>query len=69
MRGKPLTFSKAVAITKLLTETDLPIKVIAIRLGVSKSSVVDLNRKENVRGYRGYRTQWKIGGQMHENAW
>ncbi len=47
-------------IVALLSSTDMTIPEIAKRMGCSRSSVVSINRKFQVRDYAGLRSDWTL---------
>ena len=47
-------------IVHLLYSTDLPIPVIAERMGCSRSTIVGVNRKYGIRCYAGRHNNWTI---------
>jgi hypothetical protein len=56
-QGYALSDSKIKTIVRLLASTDLPISLIAERLGCSKSVVAAINRKHGIRFYEGRRNR------------
>ena len=59
-QGCVLRETEVQRIVSLLAETDMSIPEIAERLGCSRSAVVGINRKFQVRNYRGHRTTWEL---------
>jgi hypothetical protein len=53
----PLEIKKIVS---LLSQTEMNIEDIAIRMHCSRSAVVAINRKWRVRQYSGLRTSWLV---------
>ena len=47
-------------IQQLLAETELSFQNIAERMDCAKSTVIAINRKYNIRAYRGRRTHWEV---------
>ena len=68
-QGYVLQDSEVRRIVSLLASTDMTIPEIATRLGCSRSAVVSLNRKFQVRDYAGHRSTWvvKFGKQEEES--
>ena len=50
---------------ELLRQTDLNLRTIAMRLGVSKSAVATINHTYKIRQYVG-KTHFRIDGELHE---
>ena len=63
-----LTENKVERIAEVLLKTDLPITEIAERFGCSKSTVLSINRKYEVRNYGGSRTKWVINSRSLDHA-
>jgi hypothetical protein len=61
-KGCVLTDLEIRKIVYLLAQTDLPNSDIAIRMGCSKSSVVSINRRFQVREYNNHRNTWTMRG-------
>jgi len=61
-QGRSLDKSEIQSIVDLLRTTDLTIAAIAERMGCSRSAVVTINRKYQVRDYRGRRSTWDTSG-------
>ncbi len=59
-QGCVLQESEVRRIVSLLASTDMTIPEIAERLGCSRSAVVAINRKFQVRDYAGHRTTWNL---------
>ena len=57
-QGRSFDKDEIETILALLRSTDLPIAAIAERMGCSRSVVVAMNRKYQVRDYRGRRSTW-----------
>ena len=53
-------------IVSLLASTDMSIPEIAERLNCSRSAVVAINRKFQVRDYSGRRTTWELSREWQE---
>jgi len=55
-------------ITQLLSSTDMTIKEIAERMSCSRSIVASINRKFQLRLYRGKKTKWqtRLAGPVNE---
>ena len=58
-QGRALCSSEIQTIVVLLRSTDTPIPAIAERMGCSRSAIVAINRKFQVREYRGRRNTWE----------
>lgn len=58
-QGCALADSEIRTILNLLGSTDIPIPAIAERMGCSRSAIVAINRKFQVREYRGRRSTWE----------
>jgi len=61
-QGRSFDKDEIQTILALLKSTDLPIAAIAERMGCSRSVVVSINRKYQVRDYRGRRSTWHTVG-------
>jgi hypothetical protein len=61
-KGCVLTELEIRKIVSLLEQTDLPNRDIAARMGCSKSSVVSINRRFQVRKYHNHRNTWTMRG-------
>ena len=61
-KGCVLTEPEIRKIVYLLSETDLPNRDIAARMGCSKSSVVAINRRFQIREYNNHRNTWTMRG-------
>jgi hypothetical protein len=61
-KGCVLTEMEIRKIVYLLAQTDLPNRDIAARMGCSKSSVVSINRRFQVREYNNHRNTWTMPG-------
>jgi DNA-binding MurR/RpiR family transcriptional regulator len=48
-------------VVHLLASTEMTVREIAERMGYSKSAVITINRKFQVRKYDGLRTRWRAG--------
>jgi hypothetical protein len=53
-------------IVSLLASTDMTIPEIAERVGCSRSAVVSINRRFQVRDYAGRRTSWTLNPAWQE---
>ena len=47
-------------IQQLLAATELSFQNIADRMDCAKSTIIAINRKYNIRAYRGRRTHWEV---------
>jgi hypothetical protein len=61
-KGCVLTEQEVRKIVCLLSQTDLSNRDIAARMGCSKSSIVSINRRFQIREYNNHRNTWTIGG-------
>ena len=61
VKGRRLSDEAILRIVQLLSSTDIPIKEIAERSSCSRSVVVSINRKFQVRRYAGLRSNWLRG--------
>lgn len=61
-QGCALGNSEIQTILTLLGSTDITIAAIAQRMGCSRSAIVAINRKFQVRDYRGRRSTWETVG-------
>ena len=59
-QGCALTKEKVQKIVTLLSSTDMTIPEIAARMGCSRSAIVSINRKSQVRDYAGLRSEWAL---------
>ena len=59
MQGTALTPEEIQRIVKLLTETQMTMPEIAMRMRCSRSAVLSINRKFKVRDYQGHRNRWQ----------
>jgi len=55
-------------ILMLLASTHMTIPEIAERLGCSRSAIVSINRKYNVRDYGGHRRRWVVTAAYRRDA-
>ncbi len=55
-------------IVSLLASSDMSIQEIAQRFGCSRSAVVSINRKFQVRQYGKQRTSWELSAQYVKNT-
>ena len=60
MQGTALTPEEIRKIVTLLTETQLTMPEIGVRMHCSRSAVVAINRKFKVRDYGGQRGSWRL---------
>ena len=59
-QGRALHEGEVRRIVSLLATTDMSIGDIAERIGCSRSAVVTVNRKFQVRSYLGRRSSWSV---------
>ena len=67
-QGRSFDKNEIQTIVVLLRSTDLPIAAIAERMGFSRSVIVAINRKFQVRDYRGRRSTWYTIGNESVDA-
>ena len=67
-QGRVLHESEVRTIVILLRTTDMAIPAIAKRMGCSRSAIVSINRKFQVREYAGRRSTWQMIGQNPEQT-
>jgi len=60
MQGKRITIEQVDRVKYLLAETDLTTHQIATRMGTSKSTIISINRRFDVRRYNGKRSGWEM---------
>jgi hypothetical protein len=65
-QGCVLQQSEVRRIVSLLASTDMTIPAIAQRLGCSRSAVVSINRRFQVRDYAGHRSTWEVSPAWRE---
>ena len=58
-KGWRLTETEVRKIVHLLSETDLVVGDIAERMGCSKTAVISINRRFQIRDYARHRSTWK----------
>lgn len=61
-RGRHISDESIRQVVRLLASTEMTPGEIAERMGYSKSTVITINRKFQVRQYDGLRTRWREGG-------
>ena len=66
VQGRTFSNEQLGRITSLLASTDLAIPQIAERMGCSRSAVAQINRKFQIREYRGQRSRWSVAGTRTE---
>lgn len=59
-QGTPMRDSEIQIVISLLTSTDMTIPEIAKRMGCSRSTIVAVNRRYQVRQYKGRRSSWVV---------
>ncbi len=67
-KGCVLTEAEIRKIVYLLSQTDLPNRNIAERMGCSKSSIVSINRRFQIRDYSNHRTAWTMHSLISTSA-
>ncbi len=58
MEGKPLTKDEIQRIQMLLKDTDLSMTRIAERMSCAPASIARINKKFQIRSYKGQRNNW-----------
>ncbi len=59
LQGRAFTEDKVERIVSLLANTDMTVAEIAARMGCSRSAILTINRKRQVRTYDGLRATWR----------
>jgi ribosomal protein S13 len=59
LQGRAFTEDEIQRIASLLANTDMTVAEIATRMGCSRSAVLTINRKRQVRTYEGLRSTWR----------
>ena len=59
LQGRAFTEDAVQRIASLLANTDMTIAEIAARMGCSRSAVLTINRKRQIRTYDGLRSTWR----------
>ena len=59
MQGHALTTEEIRRIVALLAETQMTMPEIAMRMHCSRSAIVSINRRFQVREYGGFRSKWE----------
>ena len=59
LQGRAFTQDEIQRIASLLANTDMTITEIAARMGCSRSAVLTVNRKRQVRTYDGLKATWR----------
>ena len=59
LQGRAFTQDEIQRIASLLANTDMTITEIAARMGCSRSAVLTVNRKRQVRTYDGNKSTWR----------
>jgi hypothetical protein len=57
-QGRHFTDKELLTIKRLLAETDLTAKDIALRMSCAKSSILTINQRFGIRDYGGRRSEW-----------
>ena len=66
-QGTPMQDSEIRIVISLLTSTDMTIPEIAKRMGCSRSTIVAVNRRYQVRQYKGRRSSWVLAQSDEED--
>ena len=59
-QGYSLSETEIRRIVHLLSETDLDIGAIAERMGCSRSAIIAINRRFDIRDYGNHRNTWRV---------
>ena len=59
LQGRAFTEDEIQRIASLLANTDMTVAEIAARMGCSRSAILTINRKRQVRTYDGLRATWR----------
>jgi DNA invertase Pin-like site-specific DNA recombinase len=59
LHGRAFTEDEIQRVASLLADTDMTIAEIATRMGCSRSTILTINRKQQVRTYDGLRSTWR----------
>ena len=59
-QGRALRADEVTRILRLLEETELTMKEIAVRMNCSHGAIGAINRKHSVRDYRNRRSSWMV---------
>ena len=65
-QGWSLTETEIRRIVYLLSETDLAAAAIAERMGCSKSAIISVNRRFQIRDYGCHRSTWNVRTAIHQ---
>ena len=68
MQGRRITLEQSNRVRFLLAETELTTYQIAVRMGTSKSTIIAINRRYNIRRYNGKRTRWEPGSDAGQRS-
>jgi hypothetical protein len=68
VQGRRVSEAEIARIRHLLLKTEMSIPEIAARLRYSKSLIVSINRRFNIREYKGRRTCWQMGSSTGTEA-
>ena len=60
-QGRHMTIENIQRVIYLLATTEMAVREVAERMGCSKSAVIAINRRFQVRRYNGLRSQWMQG--------
>jgi hypothetical protein len=61
VQGRRLSEEGAARIKQLLSDTEMSISEIAIRMSYSRSLITSINRRFKIREYNGKRNRWEAG--------
>ena len=68
VQGRRLSEAESARIKHFLLKTEMSIPEIATRMCYSKSLIVSINRRFNIREYKGRRTCWQMGSSTGTEA-
>ena len=67
-QGKPIAKDEIQRIQMLLADTDLTMTLIAERMNCTRSSIIKINKKFQIRSYNGQRSSWQAGEGVNTSA-
>ena len=59
LQGRAFTEDEIQRIASLLANTEMTVAEIATRMGCSRSAILTINRKRQIRTYDGLRSTWR----------
>ena len=63
VQGKKISVEQVDKVKYLLAETEMSAHEIARRMGTSKSTIITINRRSDIRRYNGKRAKWEKGSE------